>query len=148
MATDNKRNFFRLLFSHPIGAEIKIIGHDDSDPDYKVFKTALVDISAGGARFYTVNPLPEEHNLLVEMKFTALGKDFRLLGTIVRSILPEPGHYEYCSQFSLDEADTTALTSMINALSIKLRKTPTPSGCSFCPAEELADFLPLTRTPR
>lgn len=146
MVNDNKRKFFRVHFSHPLLAEIKLIGLQDRDfePEIKYYKAAVVDIGAGGARFYTETPLPDEHRLLVEMKFTVLGKLYSPLGTIVRSILPKQGHYEYCTEFSSQESETAALTSMLNNIAIKLRKSKTPEDCSFCSDEDLAAFMPLS----
>lgn len=143
MSTNNKRSFFRLDFKHPLGAEVKLIGLDETEVNHKTVKAAVMDLSAGGARFYTDAPLPEESNLLVELKFIGLGSTFRLLGIVVRTIHSAEEHYEYCIQFSLDEPDTAALTSLVNQLAIKLRKTDTLSNCSFCTEEELETFLPL-----
>ncbi|CAG7621938.1 PilZ domain-containing protein [Paenibacillus allorhizosphaerae] len=145
MVTENKRKFFRVHFERPLLAEIKLIGLQDRDfePDIKNFKAAVVDIGAGGARFFTETPLPDAHRLLVEMKFTVLGKQYNPLGTIVRSILPEEGHNEYSSEFSLQESETAALTSMLNSVAIKLRKSKTPAECIFCSDEDLAAFMPL-----
>ncbi|WP_284638823.1 PilZ domain-containing protein [Paenibacillus silviterrae] len=143
MTNDNKRGFYRLQFIHPLLADAKLIGFDGLELDYKMVKAALLDLSAGGARFYTDAPFPDEGNLLVELRFMALGKEFRLLGLVVRTIRPVEEHYEYCVQFSLDEADTAALTSIVNQMSIKLRKTPVLSNCSFATEEELLAFMPL-----
>ncbi|MBP1156179.1 MULTISPECIES: PilZ domain-containing protein [unclassified Paenibacillus] len=143
MSVNNKRSFFRVEFQHPLCAELKIIDYEVIDPESKIVKAALVNLSAGGARFYTASPLPEEDHLLVELKFTAMGKEYKPVGTIARSILPEEGHYEYSAQFSLDETDTAALTGMLNQMSVKLRKTPVLTGCSFCTDEDLIGFKPL-----
>jgi hypothetical protein len=141
--TNNKRSFFRLDFKHPLGADVKVIGLDESELEHKIVKAAIMDLSAGGARFYTDAPLPDEMNLLVELKFIGLGSTCRLLGLVVRTIRSADGHHEYCVQFSLDEPDTAALTSLVNQLAIKLRKATTLSNCSFCTEEELESFLPL-----
>lgn len=143
MNIHNKRSFFRLPFQHPLCAELKIIDSDDIVPESRIIKAALLDLSAGGARFYTAAPLPEDDNLLVELKFTAMGKVYRPIGTIARSILQEEGHYEYSAQFSLNETETAALTGVLNQMSVKLRKIPVLSGCSFCTEEELREFNPL-----
>ncbi|MGG2199464.1 MULTISPECIES: PilZ domain-containing protein [Paenibacillus] len=140
MSTNNKRNFFRLTFTVPLGADVKIFGMGDLDPETKLYKAALVDLSAGGARFFTQAPLPDKPGLLTELRFMCLGHEYRPYGPIVRSILPEPGHYEYCIQFSLDDTDTSALTRMLNQLAIKLRRTPNVPGCSFLTPEETAEF--------
>lgn len=141
MGTENRRSFFRLTFPIPLGADLKIIGTDDIDPEAKLYKAALVDLSAGGARFFTQDPLPEIPGLLAELRFISLGKEYRPFGPIVRTILTEPGHYEYSIQFSLDDSDTTALTGMLNQLAIKLRRKPNVAGCSFLTPEESAEFI-------
>lgn len=139
----NQRSFFRLQFAHPLGAEVKVIGLEDVMPDQKQTPAALIDLSAGGSRFFTASPLPSEPHALLELRFTAFGVVYRPLGIVVRSILPEEDHYEYCVQFSLDEPDTAAMTSMLNQMAIKLRKSPTLANCSFCTPQELALFKPL-----
>ncbi|UUZ85745.1 PilZ domain-containing protein [Paenibacillus sp. P26] len=144
MVTDNnKRSFFRVSFRHPLGGEVKLIGWKDRNPDFLETKAAILDLSAGGARILTAAPLPEEPGLLVELRFTALGVLYRPIGLVVRTLLPVEGQYEYSIQFSLNEPDTAALTGMLNQLAIKLRKTPTPSNCSFCTEEELTAFHSL-----
>lgn len=143
MNINNMRSFFRVEFQHPLCAELKIIAYEEIDPESKVVKAALVNLSAGGARFYTAAPLPETDHLLVELKFTAMGKEYKPVGTIVRSILQEEGHYEYSAQFSLNETDIAALTGTLNQMSVRLRKTPVLSGCSFCTDEDLLEFKPL-----
>lgn len=141
MNIDNKRNFFRLPFQHPLCAELKIIGYkEEATPESRIVKAALLDLSAGGARFYTAAPLPEDDNLLVELKFTILGKEFKPVGTIVRTHTSEERHYGYSAQFSLDETAIASLTGVLNQMSVKLRKHPVLSGCSFCTEEDLLEF--------
>ncbi len=136
----NKRSFFRLRFQQPLCADLKIIGMADLEPEFKKTKAALLDLSAGGARFFTAAPLPDERHLLIELRFTALAKEYRTLGALVRSGRTETGHPEYGIQFSHTEKETAALTGMINQLAIKLRKTAVISQCSFCTEEILAEF--------
>ncbi|MCP1306101.1 PilZ domain-containing protein [Paenibacillus tyrfis] len=136
-----------MRFQQPLRAELKIIGIADLEPEFKTMKAAMLDLSAGGARFLTAAPLPEESRLLIELKFTALAKEYRTLGILVRSGQTETGHPEYCVQFSHNEKETTALTSMINQLAIKLRKTTVISQCSFCTEEDLAEFGILQAEP-
>ncbi|MFB6363882.1 PilZ domain-containing protein [Paenibacillus elgii] len=143
----NKRSFFRLRFQQPLCAELKLIGMADLEPEFKTRKAALLDLSAGGARFFTAAPLPDESRLLIELKFTALAKEYRVLGLLVRSGQTETGHPEYCIQFSHNETETAALTSMLNQLAIKLRKTTVISQCSFCTEEDLAEFGILQAEP-
>ncbi|WP_281887963.1 PilZ domain-containing protein [Paenibacillus sp. YYML68] len=144
--SNNKRHYFRLTFQSPLGAELKIIGAEDVGAEMKWYQAALVDLSAGGARFYTSAPLPETENLLTELRFTILNVEHRPYGVIVRSILPEAGHYEYCIQFSWQDSETNVLTRMLHQLALRIRRNPIVSGCSFLTEEELAAFSPnLTR---
>ncbi|SDC77781.1 PilZ domain-containing protein [Paenibacillus sp. UNCCL117] len=144
MSLDNKRSFFRINLPQPLGADLKIIGTDHIDQHPKLHKAAIIDISAGGARFYTHAPLPDDHNLLAELKFLCMGKELRPYGVIVRSSLPEPGHCEYSLQFSLDDTDTADLAGTLNQLAIRLRKVTPMTSCSFLTPEEAARFFPLT----
>ncbi|AFC32053.1 PAS/PAC and GAF sensor-containing diguanylate cyclase/phosphodiesterase [Paenibacillus mucilaginosus 3016] len=138
----NKRRFFRLKLQRPLGAELRMVGVHDSHTVTRTMKTALLDLSAGGARFIATDPLPDEKHLLVELRFTALGRDYKPLGVIVRTV-DTGGHPQYCAQFSLDEQDTATLASVINQLSIKLRRSPVLSSCSFVPEEELEGLGPF-----
>ncbi|WP_248926535.1 PilZ domain-containing protein [Paenibacillus hamazuiensis] len=139
MNTENKRSFFRLSFVHPLCAELKIIGLPD-DAEVKTAKIAIHDISAGGMRFVSDINFSEELNVLFEVKFTALGKPYKILGQLLRVKEVKPQIYEYSTKFSLNEPEESALVSMLNALSIKLRKVNVLSSCSFCTDEELAQF--------
>ncbi|MEK8129823.1 PilZ domain-containing protein [Paenibacillus filicis] len=144
MSQDNKRSFFRLALSQPLGAELKIIGAEWIDSTFKQHKAAIVDISAGGARFYTPSPLPEQLGLLAELKFQCLGKELRPYGIIVRAVLPEPGHCEYSLKFSLDDTDTSDLAGTLNQFAIRLRKQTPMSSSSFLTPEEASEFGPLS----
>ncbi|MCZ8518909.1 MULTISPECIES: PilZ domain-containing protein [Paenibacillus] len=139
----NKRRFFRLKLQHPLGAELRMVGVHDTQTIRHTLKTALLDISAGGARFIATGPLPEEKHLLFELRFTALGKDYKPLGVMVRKVETAGGHPQYCAQFSLDEQDTASLASVINQLSVKLRKNPVLSSCSFLTDEDLQTLGPF-----
>ncbi|WP_159887678.1 PilZ domain-containing protein [Paenibacillus puerhi] len=144
MSLENKRHFFRVSLPQPLGAELKIIGADDIDSHYKVHKAAIIDLSAGGARFFTPSPLPDRPSLLAQLTFLCVGKEYRPYGPIIRASLPEPGHCEYSVQFSLDDTDTAELAGALNQLAIRLRKPAALTSCSFLTSEEISVFRPLS----
>ncbi|TBL78224.1 PilZ domain-containing protein [Paenibacillus thalictri] len=139
MNRENQRSFFRLAFEHPLCAELKIIGLQDG-LETKTGKIAIHDVSAGGMRFWSDIDFTNELNVLFEAKFIGLGKPYKLLGQILRIKEVKPRIYEYSSKFSLSEAEESALISLLNAMSIKLRKMKMLSSCSFCTNEELELF--------
>jgi hypothetical protein len=139
MNYENKRSFFRLSFAHPLCAEFKRVGLPDTlEP--KTSKIAILDISGGGMRFRSDINFTEELYVLFEAKFTGLGKTYKLLGQILRMKPVHSDIYEYSAKFSLNESDESALISLLNSMSIKLRKTKVLSSCSFCTEEELSRF--------
>ncbi|NTZ18366.1 PilZ domain-containing protein [Paenibacillus sp. JMULE4] len=139
MSNANRRHFFRLPFQHPLCAELKMIDYKGLMPESRIVKAALLDLSAGGARFRTAAPLPDDDNLLVELKFTVM----QPVGTIVRSMRSEEEHDEYSIQFSWNEADIAALTGVLNQMAVKLRNKTVLPGCSFCTEEDLLEFKRL-----
>ncbi|MGF9715036.1 PilZ domain-containing protein [Paenibacillus naphthalenovorans] len=143
MSNANRRHFFRLPFQHPLCAELKMIDYKDLMPESRIVKAALLDLSAGGARFRTAAPLPDDDNLLVELKFTVMHKEFKPVGIIVRSMRSEEEHDEYSIQFSWNEADIAALTGVLNQMAVKLRNKTVLPGCSFCTEEDLLEFKRL-----
>jgi hypothetical protein len=144
MSQENKRRFFRLAMPQPLGADLKIIGADWIESTSKLHKAAIIDLSAGGARFYTQTPLPEQLGLLAELRFQCLGKELRPYGVIVRAALPGPGPCEYSLQFSLDDTDTSDLAGTLNQFAIRLRKQMPMSTSSFLTEEEASAFQPLS----
>lgn len=136
---ENKRRFFRLAFSHPLCADMKMIPLEDVDLDNRSTRVGIVNISGGGLKFVSPMKLPDDVQMLLEFKFVMLNKEVKLLGQIVRRM--ETERFEYSVNFTLDDNQLSSLIQLINTLSVKLRKQPRLSSCSFCTDDEMLQIF-------
>ena len=127
----NKREYFRQVFQNPLCADMTIVKIKDNQIDANRTKTCILDIGPGGLRFYTNLKLPVNPYIVLEFQTRIMGQIISLPGYIVRKIDTEE-FYEYGVKFVLDEQQHMELSSLLNTLTIRMRRTSNIQSCALC----------------
>ncbi|BAU29180.1 PilZ domain-containing protein [Aneurinibacillus soli] len=127
----NQREHFRQVFQNPLCADMTIVKIKDNQIDAKRTKTCILDIGPGGLRFYTNLKLPVNPYIVLEFQTRIMGQILSLPGYVVRKIDTEEFH-EYGVRFVLDEQQQMELSSLLNTMTIRMRRNPNIRSCALC----------------
>lgn len=127
----NQREHFRQVFQNPLCADMTIVKIKDNQIDANNTKTCILDIGPGGLRFYTNLKLPVNPYIVLEFQTRIMGQILSLPGYIVRKIDTEE-FYEYGVKFALDEQKQMELSSLLNTMTIRMRRNPNIRSCALC----------------
>ncbi|NME98344.1 PilZ domain-containing protein [Aneurinibacillus aneurinilyticus] len=137
MAGQNRRQFFRLPLPHPLSSNVTIIQIKNNAIETGKAKVLIEDISPGGLRFISNVKLPATPQVILEFETEILNNNLQLPGYIVRKVPRDKDMYEYGVKFTLENNVHAELISLLQLLSIRLRRTPLVGGCRFATNEEL-----------
>lgn len=137
MAGQNRRQFFRLPLPHPLSSNVTIIQIKNNAIETGKAKVLIEDISPGGLRFISNVKLPATPQVILEFETEILNNNLQLPGYIVRKVPRDKDMYEYGVKFTLENNVHAKLISLLQLLSIRLRRTPLVGGCRFATNEEL-----------
>jgi hypothetical protein len=132
----NKRQYFRHNFHIPLCADMTIFKIKDNQIDTNSTKICILDIGPGGLRFLTNLKLPVNPYVVLEFQTRILDHTLNFHGYIVRKVEGREEFHEYGVKFVLEEQEQMQLTSLLNSLSIRLRRNSRTSSCSFCDKED------------
>lgn len=131
----NQREHFRQVFQNPLCANMTIVKIKDNQIDANHTKTCILDIGPGGLRFYTNLKLPVNPYIVLEFQTRIMDQILSLPGYIVRKIDTEE-YYEYGVRFVLDEQQQMELSSLLNTMTIRMRRNPNITSCSLCDSKD------------
>jgi len=110
--SDNRREFFRVIFNQAMNGKVSIYGGD-------FLPIAIYNVSAGGLVFSSPLNIPLEES--VTCSFELLDNSFLVQGSIVRK-LTGTDMVEYGVEFSVDQGTSTELFKQLNYYQIRQRK--------------------------
>jgi len=127
----NRRRYFRCEFkAHPICAKLRLFSINKKEVESNYAYACIYDMGAGGLRFESSLDFPIRNDVFLQFNMVLSGKELELIGYIVRKEKKDNGYYEYGVEFVNQQNDN--LFSLLNQLSVQLRKSYVHSGCEFC----------------
>lgn len=124
----NNRKSYRIHFSTPIVAPLKIVQINGTKVASKPALVFVNDLSAGGLRFHTELSLPsDKYQLILEFAFELLEQKLLLLGSIVRKVQNDQ-LFEYGVKFIIDGADQDKLHHLVTKLQQRMRTVAVSQG--------------------
>ena len=111
--SENRREFFRVIFDRFINGEVSI---DDTD---SFFPVKIDNMSVGGLEFNSSLDIPM--NEKVECKFHILESQFSIDGSIVRKSA-KTSYFDYGVVFTIDQDTSSQLFKQLNYYQIRQRK--------------------------
>ncbi|RNF38737.1 PilZ domain-containing protein [Planococcus salinus] len=114
--SDNRREFFRLVFDRMIEGEISV-------QEQAPVLMKIDNISVGGLGFVSALDIAMPEN--VECGFNLLGHSFLIRGKIIRKV-PQTNYIEYGVGFDIDQDTASELFKQLNYYHIRQRKRTLP----------------------
>jgi c-di-GMP-binding flagellar brake protein YcgR len=128
---ENRRKYFRHYFKTPLCSEMRILKVGEKLVNSKKTFVCIKNISAGGLLFETNLEIPVRTDVTFEFSMTICHNELILYGIVKRRHDLENRLYQYGVEFLLNNQKRISLLSIINEMSVKLRKVGN-SGCSIC----------------
>ena len=120
---ENRRNFFRIDLKTPMPGEMTITMFNGKKVNLGSTKIEILDVGPGGLRIKTDIKLPIRKDLILKFSMTILGEPLELPGIIAWKKEVDFENNMYGIQFILNDKERRNVTSLLNRLQVKLRKS-------------------------
>lgn len=128
---ENRRRYFRCEFkAHPVCAKLRLFSINKKEVASNYAYCCIHNIGAGGLRFESSLDFPIRNDVFLLFNMELNGTELELLGYIIRKEKNEKGFYEYGVEFVNQYNDR--LFSLLNKLSVQLKRSYEQSNCTFC----------------
>ncbi len=107
--SENRREFFRVIFDHFINGEVSFYGGT-------FFPVKMDNISVGGMSFISQMQIPMHEK--IECQFNILDRSFLIDGVIVRKSI-KINYAEYGVEFEIDQETASTLFKQLNYYQIR-----------------------------
>ena len=125
---ENRRSFFRVDLKTPLPGEMTITMFNGKKVNLGSTKIEILDVGPGGLRIKTDIKLPIRKDLILKFSMTILGEPLELSGVNVWKKEVDFDDNMYGIQFILNEKERKNVTSLMNQLQVKLRKSVSCNG--------------------
>lgn len=118
---DNRRDFFRVTFKKPLGADMSIFKVDGKKVSLGYTEVVVFDIGAGGLRFLSNMKLPVKADVVLVFETEILDEELDLYGKVVWMKHYDDELYEYGLEFVFDEKHRAAMLQLLNQLHCNIK---------------------------
>lgn len=118
---NNRRDFFRIKFKRPLGADMSIFKIGGKKVSLGSTEVVVFDISAGGLRFLSEIKLPVKSDIVLVFETEILKEELNLYGNLVWMKPYEKDIFEYGLEFVFDEKLREGMLQLLNQLQINIR---------------------------
>ena len=118
---NNRRDFFRIKFKKPLGADMSIFKIGGKKVSLGSTEVVVFDISAGGLRFLSDIKLPVKSDIVLIFETEILEEELSLYGNVVWMKPYEEEIFEYGLEFVFDEKHREVMLQLLNQLQINIR---------------------------
>ena len=118
---DNRRDFFRIKFKKPLGADMSIFKVGGKKVALGSTEVVVFDISAGGLRFLSDIKLPVKSDIILVFETEILDEELNLYGNVVWMKHYKDDIFEYGLEFVFDEKHRESMLQLLNQLQINIR---------------------------
>ena len=118
---NNRRDFFRIKFKKPLGADMSIFKIGGKKVSLVSTEVVVFDISAGGLRFLSDIKLPVKSDIILVFETEILEEELNLYGNVVWMKPYEEDIFEYGLEFVFDEKHRESMLKLLNQLQINIR---------------------------
>lgn len=120
-AFNNRRDFFRIKFKKPLGADMSIFKIGGKKVSLGYTEVVVFDISAGGLRFLSDIKLPVKSDIVLVFETEILDEELNLYGNVVWMKHYEDEIFEYGLEFVFDEKHRETMLQLLNQLQMNIR---------------------------
>ena len=118
---DNRRDFFRITFKKPLGADMSIFKVSGKKVSLGYTEVGVFDIGAGGLRFLSDIKLPMKSDIVLVFETEILEEELNLYGNVVWMKHYKDETFEYGIEFVFDEDHRKAMLQLLNQLHSNIR---------------------------
>lgn len=118
---DNRRDFFRITFKKPLGADMSIFKISGKKVSAGSTEVVVFDIGAGGLRFLSDVKLPVKSDIVLVFETEILDEELNLYGNVVWMKHYEDEIFEYGLEFVFDEKHREAMFKLLNQLQFNIK---------------------------
>lgn len=118
---NNRRDFFRITFKKPLGADMSIFKVGGKKVSLGSTEVVVFDISAGGLRFLSDIKLPVKSDIVLVFETEILDEELNLYGNVVWMKHYQDEIFEYGLEFVFDEKHREAMLQLLNQLQSNIR---------------------------
>lgn len=118
---DNRRDFFRIIFKKPLGADMSIFKVGGKKVSLGYTEVVVFDIGAGGLRFLSDIKLPVKSDIVLVFETEILDEELNLYGNVVWMKHYKDETFEYGIEFVFDEIHRKAMLQLLNQLHSNIR---------------------------
>jgi len=118
---DNRRDFFRITFKKPLGADMSIFKVGGKKVVLGYTEVVVFDIGAGGLRFLSDIKLPVKSDIVLVFETEILDEQLNLYGNIVWMKHYKDEVFEYGLEFIFDEKHREIMLQLLNQLQSNIR---------------------------
>ncbi len=118
---DNRRDFFRITFKKPLGADMSIFKMGEKKVSLGYTEVMVFDIGAGGLRFMSDIKLPVKSDIILVFETEILDEGLNLYGKVVWMKHFEAKIFEYGIEFVFDEKHRKSMIQLLNQLQCNIK---------------------------
>lgn len=118
---DNRRDFFRITFKKPLGADMSVFKMDGKKVLLGFTEVMVFDIGAGGLRFMSDIKLPVKSDIILMFETEILDEGLNLYGKVVWMKHFEAEIFEYGLEFVFDEKHQKSMIQLLNQLQSNIK---------------------------